>query len=321
MTLPIIFIHRGYSSYLEFSLRQAKFSSPSSEVILLGDDANECLGKIVKHVNIKDFSKAAIGFSKIYQHYSTNPYDYELFCFQRWFILLEYMISENINEVFVCDSDVLIYSDINNLHEELFLKYDLALAIYGNGPVSAGISYWKISPIKLFCELLRSSYTDNEKLKKIRQIWDTNRAEKALGGFSDMGVVADFCQEHKNKKTYNLLEINQKSTFDSQINLRTDVYGGVYNFKFGKKIFKWGNDIPYCYNNSRGDYIKFNLIHFQGPAKYMMAAYYTGPDFNRKLLLTVKFRFLDILAFWYKILKIRYRFAFIFNIIFRLKRN
>ena len=120
MPLPIIFIHTGYSSYLEFTLRQAKFTSPSSEVILLGDDANASLGSVVRHVNIRQYSKGASEFEKVYQHFSTNPYNYERFCLQRWFMLEEFMRSSGYQEVFVCDSDVLMYADINDINAGMF---------------------------------------------------------------------------------------------------------------------------------------------------------------------------------------------------------
>lgn len=52
-----------------------------------------------------------------------------------------------------------------------------------------------------------------------------------------------------------------------------------------------------------------------------MAAYYTEPDFKGKPKLTIMFRFLDFLSFWYKIFKIRSRFAFIFDMVFKLKQK
>ena len=35
----------------------------------------------------------------------------ELFCFQRWFVLYEFMKEQKIDKVFCMDSDVLLYTD------------------------------------------------------------------------------------------------------------------------------------------------------------------------------------------------------------------
>lgn len=139
MSLPIVFIHKGYSDYMEYSLRQAKYSNPDSELILLGDEANDRFD-FITHVNMKNYSSSANDFAKFYKHYSTNPYHYELFCIQRWFILNEYMNEKNIDKCFVCDTDVMIYSNIDKALEP-FYNANIAL-IQHRGGDSLGISFF-----------------------------------------------------------------------------------------------------------------------------------------------------------------------------------
>ena len=76
----IIFIHKGDSWYLPYALHQCVKSNPSARVILLGDVANKKYNNIVEHQLIEDYSLEADEFSKLYQHYSTSSYNYELFC-------------------------------------------------------------------------------------------------------------------------------------------------------------------------------------------------------------------------------------------------
>ncbi|MDD5698068.1 MAG: hypothetical protein PHH77_05580 [Victivallaceae bacterium] len=318
--LPIVFIHRGSSSYLEFSLRQAKYANPGSEIILLGDAANDRFA-FIKQVNIRDYFSRAAEFSEKYRHFSTNPYNYELFCFQRWFVLEEFMLAGKYGEVFVCDSDVLLYSDMNVLYDSLFRDRDFCLAVYSPEQASAGISYWKLASLTEFCRLLPEFFTDKARLSKITELWENNRRNGILGGFSDMTAVTEFIREYDRKRYANLLSVREGGTFDSHINTSTGADGEEYQYKRGKKVFSWEGRIPYC--RKQDEKIRFHLIHFQGPAKYMMAFYYTGPKFKGKAALTLLYAGLNFMAFWYKTLKIRYRFAFLFRLLFKadLKRQ
>jgi hypothetical protein len=311
--LPIIFIHKGYNTYLEFTLRQAKYSSPNSEIILLGDSTNDRF-LFLNHSDIAEYSSNANEFEKDYIHYSTNSYGYELFCFQRWFIIRDFMIKNKINDIFVSDSDVLLYSSIEDIYKKYFFDVDIALAIYNTNNVSAGISYWKLPVLEKFCERLKRNYKDKYKIQEIKERWNKLKACNSLGGYSDMSAVTEFYLKNDTLRIFNLLKVHSNSVFDSQINLYSVEDSEAYDYRFGSKVFSWNLEKPYCYNKTRNTNIKFHLIHFQGPAKYLMAAYYTAPAFKGWRYLSVKFYFLNFLAFWYKILKIRYRFAFLFNL-------
>ena len=120
---PIIVLHRGANDYLRVCLSQAKFSNPNSRVILLGDESNVNIAKEagVEHYLINDYFKQAQEFQKIYRHYSTNPYDFELFCFQWWFVIGEFIEKNNIDKFLHIDSDVLLYADFSQEHA--FLDY------------------------------------------------------------------------------------------------------------------------------------------------------------------------------------------------------
>ena len=90
--LPIIFLHNTNSDYLKYSLGQAKRSNPESAIYLIGNDSNDCYN-FVEHHSFSNYFQGAIEFSKIYKHYNTTSYKYEVFCFQRWYILLEFLVS------------------------------------------------------------------------------------------------------------------------------------------------------------------------------------------------------------------------------------
>ena len=108
--LPIVFIHQTNSDYLKYSLRQAKASNPRSTVYLLGDATN-ATHDCVEHRQLADYSKESDYFKRIYRHYSTQNVDYELFCFQRWFILKEFLHAHNLQACLYLDTDTMLYAD------------------------------------------------------------------------------------------------------------------------------------------------------------------------------------------------------------------
>ena len=67
----------------------------------------------VEYHDINDYWDSSVEFDKIYLHLSSNPRDYEMFCFQRWFVIRDFVQKQGF-EYFLCvDSDVLLYCDVN----------------------------------------------------------------------------------------------------------------------------------------------------------------------------------------------------------------
>ena len=317
-SIPIVFIHTGYSDYMEYSLRQAKHTNPDSEIILLGDKSNN-LFPFVTYVNIKDYFEGALEFAKIYKHYSTNPYNYELFCFQRWFVLEKYMTARNIKKVFVCDTDVMIYADINISLRPFINNCNIA-TINRDDEHSLGISFLSSKYLSSFCTYTLKSYKCKDNLDKFKKYYIDTLKMYTVGGISDMTQVANWVKDTSIQKKINLISVINGETFDGNFALSFQIKDDNYKFKLGHKTITWENDIPYCYSYKYHKNIKFNLLHFQGPTKYLMANFYKGENFSNKFKLDIKFTFANIAAFWYRTLKIRYRFAWAFNLIFKFKK-
>ena len=110
-SLPIIFIHRSNSDHLKYSLAQAHRSNPQSTIFLLGDPSNDVYN-FVEHRPMTEYSRDAAEFQKIYKHYSTHGVDFELICFQRWFILREFLVTYSIPQCLYLDSDIMLYTDV-----------------------------------------------------------------------------------------------------------------------------------------------------------------------------------------------------------------
>ncbi|MED1644017.1 hypothetical protein P4U99_12635 [Brevibacillus agri] len=121
MTLPIIFMHRGDDDYLAYSLRQAKLSNPQSPVYLLGKEANrKHAAPGIIHVPLDSYMQTAQMFAKVYRHMHVMSYEYNLFCFQRWFILRDFMRKNRLQSCFYLDSDVMLYTNVNQPEFQAF---------------------------------------------------------------------------------------------------------------------------------------------------------------------------------------------------------
>ena len=204
---PIIVLHKGSSDYLKICLAQAKFSNPNSRIILLGDETNETLAKQVgaEHYLICNYFSKAQEFAKIYKHYSTNPYDYELFCFQRWFVVDEFINSEGLDKFLHIDSDVLLYADFSKELEfiDFINNYDLTYS-----HVSAHTSFFNSRrALCEFCNFIFEIFSDDSFVAQFEKSPDNDKIYFKQGSFeldttkplSDMTLVYFFTKLNRLK--------------------------------------------------------------------------------------------------------------------------
>lgn len=278
--IPIIFIHQHYSFYLEYTLRQAVHSNPDSPIHLIGDPENNQFPFVIHH-NISDFLNQDTDFFKsVYQHQSPNHYDYELFCFIRWYLVKELMEREGYRQVFVADSDVMIYTDITDYVNQTSLNNSLAAFNLGVDyqwvrSASGHSSYWTWEGINQFCELMTDLYTEQRYITFMDQI----RAEKVIkndrAGISDMTALYIFYEE-KNAQIRNLSECTDGAAFDHNISMATNYNLDEYEFALGRKKIVIKNGHPVAYNVVLKKDINLHTLHFQGNSKNIVHRYYTG---------------------------------------------
>lgn len=107
-----VFIHSGYNDYLDSVFAITRKFNTNNKIILLGDDKNK---EVAKKYDI-DFHELSDYNQEIpYHHFSTNAFGYEKFCFERWFILNNFCLKNNISEVLYSDSDNAFFVDFNTL--------------------------------------------------------------------------------------------------------------------------------------------------------------------------------------------------------------
>jgi hypothetical protein len=266
MSLPLFFIHRANSYYLRFSLQQARITNPGSSLNLIGDTTNDRYPQ-VRHSLIRDYSASAEHFAKIYRHMSLNSYEFELFCFQRWFILDEFVTRHNVEGNFMyLDSDVLLYRDLTSLLPWLN-QYRLTLT-EKRGPEYLFFKCPEV--LHDFCSFIREQYQNPKHLTRLQEFFLDYIKDHRRGGVCDMTLLELFAGQHPGQAV-DLAHVHEDTIFDDNFS----VSNGFLMDGAVKKIV-WQGDEPYGLMGGGRRRIRFNAIHFQGAAKGVMHRYYTG---------------------------------------------
>lgn len=251
MNIPVIFIHNGSQDYFRMALEQAR--KHCSEVFSISTD-NSYSTLITDRVVSQD----ALEFRSLYQHLSTNSYEIELMCFQRWFVLRDFMVNKGIDLCLYIDSDVLLYVDPGKAYEP-FAQFDYTLA-HGT---SGHTSYWTLEGLKKLCSFLLDTYRNKASYdyEKIASHYQVRQKHGLTGGVCDMTLL----QYHAAKfggRVGEMMHILNGTTFDHNINVEDQ----DFEMRNGKKAILFENGLPYGTQKNYGK-IRFNTLHCQGPAK------------------------------------------------------
>lgn len=186
--LPVIFIHRGMPKYLRTTVLCAK--KCPNKVILLGDDTNKGIGG--DWYPIEEYgSESFEQFRKVYINLSPNAEWFELVCFERYFILLEYMKRNGLKEAIMIDSDVLLF--VNSRILISAHDFDMAADCEEEaGQVTPCVMYWTAVALEQFVQFRLEMYTDEDKRQSLIDIYKDCRRRNAIktqGGVSDMTLL------------------------------------------------------------------------------------------------------------------------------------
>ncbi len=258
MTLPIVVIHKSKSDYLSYCLLQARRSNPNSRLILIGDGQNDC-DAISDHHKLTDYQRGANWLASVYEHLSLSPYDFELFCIQRWFILEEFMVANGISSVFHQDTDVMLYGNVS-AEQQKFTHCGLAYA----GASGHSVFINSLDALHEFCAFIMQHYTNPSLLNGLRGIFENYKKYHSSGGISDMMFFHQYRRDHP-EDVGNLFCVNDHATYDDNFN-----HAEGYESFCGKKRIYFRDDKVFCRQSATGQFILFNTLHFQGASKKLM---------------------------------------------------
>lgn len=283
MTCNIIVTHRGNPPHLKYVLAQLKESNPNANIILMGDKSNNKY-KFITHAYLDDYFDGAKKFADDYIHMNGTNIDYELFCYQRWFAVYEYMQKHDLEDVFSLDSDVLVYDDLSQLHS-LISKYSFAVSSKDLTETNPGwwiagppIGYFHRDALKELINFFVNSYHDKKYLNLFDIKMQHHKQRDEPYGVCDMTQIFLFTRENADK-FFNLskpFKLNNELTYIDETIL--DIAGCVA--ENGHKKIEFINGIAYGFNASDGQKLRFPLIHFQGytpvNAKEWIPSFYHG---------------------------------------------
>ncbi|MFK7694095.1 hypothetical protein [Paenibacillus sp. HJGM_3] len=253
MAMPIVFIHQNYEEYLIYSLHQAKRSNPQSTVVLIGTEDNAVLGShLVHHTRMENFMHDARQLATTYKHVSENDYNYNLFCFQRWLILREFMRHHKLAKCCYLDSDVLLYTDVNNPEFQQF-TFEFTWT-----------SICDLESLEAFCNLILIGFDDPDVFRGLVRF----TYEIGQPALSDM-VISHLYTDTRHG-------LFSDSYFDSNINVQ------YYDFEMMdglRKVYLSG-DTLYSRRMDSNSFIKLNSLHFQGRAKMYMPYFHMTPTIS-----------------------------------------
>lgn len=257
--LPALFICQGDREHLKFSLLQARISNEAGGVILLGDRSTESLHNIA-HFNLFDFYRSASRFARHYKHLSSNNHFVELFCFQRWFVLLDFMIQHSLDRVFHLDTDVLLYDDLESTCRD-FQNTDFTFQKMTSGHSCLVNS---VQALQKLCDFMLNYYVDSKKLHSLESKFQEHLKGGGVGGISDMYLLKLF-SESRAARIADGTEIVNGAVFDHNIG-----FGDGYLVSGGMKTIIWRDGKPYGLKLDTQKLVRFRTLHFQGNAKEWM---------------------------------------------------
>ena len=268
--IPIIFIHKGNSSYLFNTIYQLRQTNPLIKAYFIGTAESKVYEPLVEHVLIDSLFDEANQFADLYRHFSTNSEEFELICIQRWFVLKAFMIQNNIQRCLYIDSDVLIYDDVQVLSDQF--KY-VGMTICG---ISGHTNFVEKDVIVDFCQFVFLSYTGKEALNVLEKHYMMFVAQHGAGGVSDMTFLTKYAHENP-LQVSNSYYTDGKPTFDPSLGVGSDTY----------KMDGYIKSISFLENKPYGSLILtdksvlFYTLHFQGvQMKKKMSNYVINKGFK-----------------------------------------
>jgi len=275
MSLPIITLSLNNPDYLAYVLAQAKISNPQSDIILLGYESNDKY-EFITHDKIDNYARSAFRFSHVYQHFHTNPLGFELWCFQRWFVVKDFMIANHIEKCLCIDSDIMLYANVTE-EQKKFAKFGLTGSTDWcvSNPLLPNASLHcsfinDLKELESFCEFIFEIYTNSELLKTIQATWQECLQNNWYSGVSDMLAFCKFAAKYPDR-VGEMAEIIDGSRYDHNMNLSED-----FEMNNGIKNIYFIDNVPFGKHIISGEEIKFNSLHFQGRAKKYIEDYLRG---------------------------------------------
>ena len=276
--IPVIIFHMGNQPYVHQCIEQGlKFNN---DIHLLSDVPDSYkMHETAKVIDYKHYTSNMFRFQSLYKHYSTNSYQLEFICIIRWMCICEYMYRHNIQKAFICDSDVLLYDNIETIVKTLYPE-DMYLCSSPSKNLTGGQSIFTLQKLYEFVNFVFEFYQT-----QIPRIDAWYKTYKEGGGVCDITLLYYFAHNAKEFQgprlpNYPCFEndltkiIDDEFTFDLHMGSNGNhIHPEDYEMTDNHKHIKIIDGKAYCYNMRLKKDIRFVLLHFQGNNKRIMNQY------------------------------------------------
>lgn len=236
----------------------------------VGDGAEPPVPGVFSH-SFGASRKRARAFEGIYKHRSSNSAAFELFCFQRWFAILETAQALGLfNEPILClDSDVLLYR-VPEFDERSGV--DLATC-RRSGPQFTW--FRNLSVLGRFCEFIEQAFADPRRSVALDTFYETKVSPLEFhgGNVCDMHLMGLFALE-LGPRYRDLESVGDDCgvRYDDNLNVQNG-FESERGTEGPKRIF-WRDGLPHGRRDGR--LVAFGGLHFQGGLKGRMVEFLTA---------------------------------------------
>ena len=265
--IPVFFVHTGRQWYLKKTVHLAELYN--DRVYLLGDKRNKtyCKNWIDQEgIDQSRFKR----FESMYQHMSTNPYQFELNCFKRFYLIYEYMLRNNEASCILLDSDLCTfvkYGDMDFAKGRYLAAYSMSKNqepyVWAGSP---HVSFWTKAGLEKFLDLIERYYTTD--IDVLRKKYEYHKQKGLDGGICDMTLLYLFKKENP-LEIFNTAIRKENTVFDHFLISGTNYLRNEYLFdeKLKIKLIHWVKNEPYFFDAETKELVRALTLHAQGTSK------------------------------------------------------
>ena len=271
--VPVIIHHVGSCPlYLK---KCVELNALKNKVYLIGDHTNNSFGPHITHVNVESLdSKEAQVFKKYFVNYSTNSAIGEYVCFERFFILREFMKKFGFDKIAYVDSDCVLLEDISKVAKNI--KCAMSMQIVDNPMHMVSCIHNSILSIELcdtFIKLCKDIYINQSQKHLIQDKIKFHADTKSPGGVCDMTLCYIITRD---RLVEDIVDTNvpmeyegEPCVFDHHIGIPYGFEGeDTYIMDTTKRLSKKNG--KYYISTKSGKTVRLLSMHFSGRFKQFL---------------------------------------------------
>lgn len=286
MNAPILFFQSENEPYLEITLAQARLANPERRIVLFTSHPERAIGNNYELYFIDEYLSSSNEFPKSSRSPFLSSGNDKI---RQWHVFLNWMEKYNVDQVFTCSSDTLLFSEADRLiPPNSTPSCGLCLPSRPNDKQRKAfphLSYWKRETLKQFCSFTADFYKnkDNQPIKKYELEGTGKPNEQDL----EPTALHLFFNQLKDKQKVNFLVPGLTGTVDLDIGSADNYLPEEFLMEDGKKKIEFINNIPWGFHFPTQERLRFHGLHCQGREKWLIPVFYHGKTKFRRARLYI----------------------------------